>query len=611
MKRAHQMPFGAEVLPDAVRFRVWAPSARKMALSLEGPQPSSIVPMAATAGGWFEIKSGDAHPGSRYRFVFDDGLQVPDPASRFNPDDVHGASLVVQASAFDWQDGDWHGRPWEDAVIYELHVGTFTPEGTFAGVERRLNHLRDLGVTALELMPVADFPGRRNWGYDGVLLFAPDSSYGAPDDLKRLVQSAHRHGLMIFLDVVYNHFGPDGNYLHAYAKPFFSEHHHTPWGAAINLDGPQSRTVRDFYVHNALYWLEEFNFDGLRFDAVHALIDDSDVPFLSELSAAVRHCPGLNRTVHLILENDKNDASLLGERSGQTGRFDAQWNDDAHHAFHVLLTGETDGYYSDYARAPIQRLGRALTEGFVFQGDPSPFRGGRSRGEPSRHLRPSAFVSFLQNHDQIGNRAFGDRLVQLAHPDALRAAVAILLLAPSSPLLFMGEEWGAREPFPFFCDFDCELARKVVAGRRGEFARFERFRDEAARERIPDPGADSTFDSARLDWSALEHADHGPWTALYRSLLEIRAREVAPRLRNMAGSNARYAVDDRLLGADWTLGDGSRLHLIANLVEAARERMVPPQGRVVYASIPNPETALTERTLPGWTVVWTLEDTGV
>jgi len=603
------MPFGAEVLSDGVRFRVWAPSAQKMGLSLDGPKGSSIAPMAATADGWFEIMSAQAHPGSRYRFVLEDGLRVPDPASRFNPDDVHGASMVVQPAAFDWQDEDWRGRPWEDAVIYELHVGTFTPEGTFAGVEQRLGYLRDLGVTALELMPVADFPGRRNWGYDGVLLFAPDSSYGTTDDLKRLVQSAHRHGLMIFLDVVYNHFGPDGNYLHAYAQAFFTRRHHTPWGAAINLDGPHSRTVRDFYIHNALYWLEEFNCDGLRFDAVHALIDDSDPSFLSELSTAIRHAPGLSRPVHLILENDNNEASLLGARPGEPGKFDAQWNDDAHHAFHTLLTGEADGYYAEYAYAPVERLGSALTQGFVFQGEPSPFRGGRPRGEPSGHLRPTAFVSFLQNHDQIGNRAFGDRLLQVTDPDRLRAAVAIVLLAPSVPLLFMGEEWGAQEPFPFFCDFDGELAQKVAAGRRSEFARFERFRDEAARERIPDPGADVTFDSARLDWSAREQPGHARWAALYRSLLEIRSRVIAPRLRGMDGG-ARYTADSHLLQAEWTLGDGSRLRLIANLAAAARERLVPPDGRVLYASIPDAEAILRDRVLPGWTVIWTLEDSG-
>jgi maltooligosyltrehalose trehalohydrolase len=300
------MPFGAEVLSDGVRFRVWAPSVNSMSLSLEESGISKVLPMDVAADGWFEINTTEAHPGSRYRFVLESGLHVPDPASRFNPDDVHGASMVVQPSTFDWQDSDWQGRPWEDAVIYELHVGTFSPEGTFAGVEQRLDYLRDLGVTALELMPLADFPGRRNWGYDGVLQFAPDSTYGTPDDLKRLVQAAHRRGLMVFLDVVYNHFGPDGNYLHTYAKPFFTERHHTPWGAAINLDGTHNGVVRDFFIHNALYWLEEFNLDGLRFDAVQALIDDSETRFLSELSTAIRHHPGRNRPAHLILEHEHN-----------------------------------------------------------------------------------------------------------------------------------------------------------------------------------------------------------------------------------------------------------------------------------------------------------------
>jgi maltooligosyltrehalose trehalohydrolase len=601
------MPFGAEVLPDGVRFRVWAPSVERIGLSLEGPEISKVLPMEAAGDGWFELESTDARAGSRYRFVLESGMHVPDPVSRFNPADVHSASMVVDPAAFEWQDGDWQGRPWEDAVIYELHVGTFSPEGTFAGVERRLDYLRDLGVTALELMPVADFPGRRNWGYDGVLQFAPDSSYGAPSDLKRLVQAAHMRGLMVFLDVVYNHFGPDGNYLHTYAKPFFTERHHTPWGAAINLDGAGSRVVRDFYIHNALYWLEEFNLDGLRFDAVQALIDDSDTRFLSELSTAIRNHPGLNRPAHLILENDDNEVTLLGERPGESGRFDAQWNDDAHHPLHTLLTGETDGYYGDYSSALIHRLGRALTEGFSFQGEASPFRDGRVRGEASGHLRPTAFVAFLQNHDQIGNRAFGDRLIHLAQPDALRAAVAILLLAPSIPLLFMGEEWGVHEPFPFFCDFYGELAQKVVAGRRGEFARFERFKQQAARESIPDPGLDATFESARLDWSALDQSDHATWLGLYRSLLQIRASEIAPRLRGMQGG-ARHAVDGSFLEAHWTLGDGTHLHLVANLGDTTCERVIPARGRILHVSRPGLDTAVDAWTLSGWTVVWTLED---
>ena len=602
------MPFGCELLPaGGVRFRLWAPALSAVQLALNGPDVTSTRAMSAVGGGWFELDCPDARAGSRYRFLVDKGIRIPDPASRANPDDVHGASSVVDPSAFDWQDDDWHGRPWEEAVMYELHVGTFSPEGTFTGVERRLDYLYELGVTAIELMPVADFPGRRNWGYDGVLLFAPDSRYGTPEDFKRLVQSAHRRGLMVFLDVVYNHFGPDGNYLHLYAPQFFTDRHRTPWGAAINFDGPDSRTVREFYIHNALYWLEEYHLDGLRFDAVHAILDDSRPDILEQIADAVRAGPGARRHVHLVLENDENAARRLGRSPGQFGHYDAQWNDDSHHALHVLLTGEIDGYYGDYADDPVERLGRTLAEGFAYQGERSRYRSGRPRGESSAQLRPTAFIAFLQNHDQVGNRAFGERIAKLAAPGPLRAATAILLLAPSPPLLFMGEEWAAREPFPFFCDFEGELAAKVADGRRGEFARFDRFRDPVARLLIPDPGAETTFDSARLDWRAQTLPEHSRWLALHRSLLRIRAREIAPRLAGMSGG-ARFTVVARvLLAVEWTLGDGCTLHLLANLGPDARERVPLPGGRVLYTSDPDLDPALSGGALPRWTVAWTLE----
>ncbi|PYX83975.1 MAG: malto-oligosyltrehalose trehalohydrolase, partial [Acidobacteria bacterium] len=396
-----------------------------------------------------------------------------------------------------WQDTKWLGRRWEEAVIYELHVGTFTPEGTFAAVEKRLPYLAELGVTAVELMPVADFPGSRNWGYDGVLPFAPDSRYGRPQDLKHLVQSAHRLGLMIFLDVVYNHFGPEGNYLHAYAPQFFTKRHHTPWGDAINFDGPDNRAVRDFFIENALYWLNEFNFDGLRLDAVHAIVDDSKPDILTELAGRARAQAGPGRHVHLVLENDDNAARYL-RRGDRPNYYDAQWNDDIHHSLHMIITGETDGYYADYAEAPVRHVGRCLTQGFDYQGELSKFRGGQKRGEPSRDLPLSAFVSFLQNHDQIGNRAFGQRLGSITDPRALRAAITVLLLAPSPPLLFMGEEFHAHTPFLFFCDFGGELAQAVTDGRRNEFARFARFSDPATRAQIPDPIAQETFERSKL-----------------------------------------------------------------------------------------------------------------
>ena len=340
------MPYGAQITGQGVRFRLWAPSCEKVALCLADGPRERMLPMGACGNGWFELTAPRTGAGTRYRFEVNDGLCVPDPASRFNPDDVHGASEVIDPADFDWQDAAWRGRPWEEAVIYELHVGTFSPEGTFTGLMERLDYLVELGVTAIELMPVADFPGARNWGYDGVLPDAPDSRYGRPDDLKALIQAAHAKGLMVLLDVVYNHFGPEGNYLHVYAKEFFSEDHHTPWGAAINFDGPGSRDVREFFIHNALYWLHEYHFDGLRLDAVHAIADDSEPHIFVELAERAHTSVGWKRQVHLILENDANEARHLGRGREQ---YAAQWNDDLHHALHVLATGETDGYYADDA----------------------------------------------------------------------------------------------------------------------------------------------------------------------------------------------------------------------------------------------------------------------
>lgn len=599
MKRIHDMPFGAAVLPDGgVRFRLWAPSMQRVDLRLNTGGSGRTVPMDALDDGWFEAVTTHARAGTRYMFALENGMLVPDPASRDQAGDVHGWSVVVDPGEFAWRDAAWRGRPWHETVVYELHVGSFSRSGTYAGVADRLDELKALGVTAIELMPVAEAPGDRNWGYDGVYLYAPDSTYGRPRDLKLLVEAAHAKGLMIFLDVVYNHFGPEGNYLPVYAAPFFTDRHRTPWGAAINYDGNRSRPVRDFMIHNALYWLEEYNFDGLRLDAVHAIIDESTPNILDEIAQTVRaRLP--DRQIHLVLENDDNAARFLARGDGGGG-YDAQWNDDLHHALHTLVSGQADGYYGDYAKRGVWHLGRALAEGFSYQGEASEHRGGARRGEPSRHLPPTAFVAFLQNHDQVGNNAMGERISHVAPPEAVRAAAAVYLLAPSVPLLFMGEEWGASSPFPFFCDFGEDLADSVREGRRKEFARFEKFRDPAARERIPDPLALATFRAAQLDRAEQARSPHAEYLAHYRRLLEIRHKEIVPRLPGVDGNAGTFEAGDAL-GVAWRLGDGSRLTLDANL--SAREAPGRPRpGRVLFAT----HEADGAR-LPPWSVVWRIE----
>ncbi|MFO7593621.1 MAG: malto-oligosyltrehalose trehalohydrolase [Pseudomonadota bacterium] len=594
-KSHHTMPFGAELEPyGGVRFRLWAPAATGVELCLESGAGESRIPMVSGPDGWWERCCDKAGAGSRYSFCIDNDIQVPDPASRFQPDDVHGNSEVIDPRAFSWGEDEWSGRPWHEAVIYELHVGTFTDTGNFRAVEAKLDHLRSLGVTVIELMPLADFPGERDWGYNGVLPFAPDAVYGRPDDLKHLIRAAHESGLMVFLDVVYNHFGPEGNYLHRYAPAFFTHRYHTPWGDAINFDGESSRQVRDFFIHNALYWLEEYRVDGLRLDAVHAIFDDSTPDILEELAEAVNSTIGTKRHVHLVLENDNNAAHYL--KKG----YRAQWNDDLHHCLHILLSGERDGYYSDYTDAPLWYLGRCLAEGFAYQGEVSEYREGRRRGEASADLPPTAFVSFLQNHDQVGNRAFGERFTELSDDEALRAATAILLLAPQPPLLFMGQEWGSRRRFPFFCDFEPALAKAVTKGRRKEFARFDWFADPAARARIPEPGNPDTFLSARLDWSELDNPASQQWLSLHRTLLSLRRSEIVPRLSEMNGNAGHWRqLGDQGIEVVWHLNGGAELLLQANLSAGPLAAQVH-DGKILYATheITSP--------LPPWFVAWYL-----
>ncbi len=598
MRRRHRLPFGAEVQGGReTRFTLWAPAADAVELALEGEE---TIPMQRGEKGVFSV-TASAGFGTRYRYRIDGELDVPDPASRYQPEDVHGPSQVVNPESFDWEDEGWSGRPWEETILYELHVGSFSPEGTFAGAKERLDHLVDLGVTAIELMPLSDFPGGRNWGYDGVLPYAPDSSYGTPEDLKDLVQAAHGKGLMVFLDVVYNHFGPEGNYLNSYAPQFFTDRHQTPWGAAVNFDGESGELVREYVIHNALYWIEEYFIDGLRLDAVHAIYDDSEKHVLEELAERVWEGPGRDRHVHLVLENESNNASYM-----RGGLYKAQWNDDFHNALHVALTGETSGYYGGYSDAPMRHLVRCLGEGFAYQGEPSLSRDGEKRGEPSADLPPTSFVSFLQNHDQVGNRAFGERITELAPPEAVRAAAAIYLLSPQIPMLFMGEEWAAEEPFLFFCDFEEDLAPLVTEGRREEFASFPEFSDLETRKRIPDPGEGATFEKSTLDWDgAVEHRN---LLEFYRELLRLRREEILPRLKNIPGGETAYRlVGDHGMRVQWTLGDGSLLTLMANLGDEPLAGFEQATGRLLYATEGATES---ERELPAWAVAWYLRESG-
>jgi malto-oligosyltrehalose trehalohydrolase len=553
----YPLPFGAELVDGArTRFRMWAPDLQELALVIEGLSP---IPVHRGKYGMFECEVY-CGAGTRYQYRIGNNQLVPDPASRLQDFDVNDASVVCDPRDFFWHHDEWRGRSWHEMVIYEMHVGCL---GGFERATKLLPELAELGITAVELMPIADFSGRRNWGYDGVLPFAPDRSYGSPQQLKQFIDTAHGLGLCVYLDVVYNHFGPDGNYLHSYASTFFDAHRQSPWGAAIDFMAPR---VRQFFTSNALYWLLEYRFDGLRFDAVHQI---SDPGWLDEVATQIRAAVEPGRHVHLMLENEHNVAAHLD------GLFDAQWNDDGHNVLHVLLTGETDSYYENYRDMPAKKLARCLSEGFVFQGDifarsesAATAPAGvaydyRPRGTPSAHLPPHAFVLFLQNHDQIGNRAFGERLTTLIDEDKLRAAVVLQLLAPQIPLLFMGEEWGSRTPFLFFTDFHDELARAVRDGRRREFAALPAFADAATREQIPDPNAPLTFTMSIPDRSEKKSEPHQRYLALYRELLALRQRHVVPGLARCRSLGADVLSEAAVMAA-WQLGDGATLTIATN-----------------------------------------------
>lgn len=582
--------FGAHVTaPNHTTFSLWAPNARTVDLVL----PTGESAMARDDAGFFHIET-TAPEGTTYRFKIDGEQTVPDPASRLQRDGVHGESIVTAPDDYPWQHTDWIGRPWHETVLYEIHPGV---SGGYAGIESRLVELKALGVTAIELMPIADFPGARNWGYDGVLPYAPTAAYGTPAELKHLIDAAHGLDMMVFLDVVYNHFGPDGNYLNVYASDFFDASKQTPWGPAIDFSQP---AVRQFFAQNALYWLSEFRFDGLRFDAVHAIMDQDWLP---EMAAFVRSQVPAGRHVHLVLENEDNNASHL-----ENG-FDAQWNDDAHHVLHHLLTDETRAYYADFSDDAAQKLARVLSSGFVYQNDPSPMRDGEMRGQPSGHLPPTSFVLFLQNHDQIGNRAFGERLTELTQdkPEALRCAIALQLLTPHIPLLFMGEERGVTTPFLYFTSHnDPDLVQAIRDGRKREFAGFNDHADPETIARLPDPNDEKTFESSRDVVNATDPAA-ARFLSYYRLLLDLRRDRITPGLPGAEALGAE-ALNRHSVVARWRLGNQKELTLYANLGETdlVADHLADdydPLAEVIFESRPGADAALRAATLPAFSLV--------
>jgi maltooligosyltrehalose trehalohydrolase len=577
---------GPSFSEGGISFRLWAPGEKRIELVIEG-RPA--VSMTRGANGFHEVFIEGLAAGARYRFALENGRQVPDPASRFQPEDVNGPSEAIDPGAYRWRE-TWQGRQWNDIVLYELHIGAFSPEGTFAGAAQKLDHLAGLGVTSVEVMPISDFSGRWNWGYDGAFCYAPDASYGRPDDFKAFVEAAHRHGIAVLLDVVYSHFGPEGNFVPLYAPDFFTSRHRTPWGDAIQFDGPGARPVRDFFIENAEYWIEEFHLDGLRLDAVHAIKDDTRPDLLDELAQRIRS--RYRRPVHLVLENEDNEPRRLTRSGGEPERYTAQWNDDVHHVLHVAATREKSGYYAAFGRTEL--LGKALAEGFAYQGEMMPYRNA-PRGGPSGELPPSAFVSFIQNHDQIGNRAFGERLNVLVPPEVIRALASVYLLAPQIPMMFMGEEWGARSPFLFFCDFAGKLGEAVRRGRVEEFSRFPEFADPEPVAKIPDPTAEATFLSSKLDWSCVDETH----LAHYRALLRARRDWIRPLLPHIEQGGEAFVLGEQAMRVSWRAG-GRSLLLDANLSPDGVKS--PPIAGPVFWRCGD-----TEAVLGPWSVRWGIE----
>lgn len=580
-----QFAWGPVVHDDgSASFRLWAPALRELSLRMD----DQVLAMERDIDGWFETLVAPGVLGGTYGFVLPDGRIVPDPASRQQVSDVDGLSILADPHSYRWQYPDWKGRPWEEAIIYEIHIGTFTREGTFRAAIAQLEHLTSVGITAVEIMPLAQFPGKRGWGYDGVLQYAPHNAYGSPDDFKAFVDAAHGHGLMVFLDVVYNHFGPEGNFLAHYAPDFFHSDNPTPWGARIAFERD---AVRRYFIDNVVYWLSEFCLDGLRFDAIDQIEDGSPLHILEEISETA-HAAIRDRQIHLITENPANGAELIADRAGGVRLYTADWNDDFHHVLHVIVTGEAQGYYAPFREHPWEKLRKAMATGYLRQG--KHILG--ERRVPTEALSPTAFVHFLQNHDQVGNRALGNRLHTMIDERAHRVLTEILFLSPQIPLLFMGDDHLSSKPFCFFSDYQGDLARAIRESRPKEVENFGGLPDGMRPSDIPDPSAAESFLSCKLDWQEIFDGRRREWTDWLRRLIGFRRDHIVPFLFHARGhAGSIINSPERCLFLDWKLGDAI-LHMRANLSEkpavcdrAALETIYPSEHR-------------TESGLPPWSV---------
>jgi maltooligosyltrehalose trehalohydrolase len=581
---AWQLSIGARPTPGGVYFRVWAPSSQQVEVVVYGPDAERVHPLERDNEGYFSGLVEDARAGIRYKYRLDGGDTFPDPASRYQPEGVHGPSQVVDPTAFRWNDQAWRGVPLRDLVIYELHVGSVTEQGTFDALIGRLESLRELGVTAIELMPVADFSGGRNWGYDGVDLYAPSRAYGGPEGLRRLVDAAHAANLAVILDVVYNHLGPEGNYVHAVTGgQLFTDRHCTPWGDAVDYT---RRPVREFVIENALHWVHEYHVDGLRLDATHAIFDPSEPNVLQELAARVHASVPQDRHTVLVAEDERNERRLITPAEAGGMGLDGVWADDFHHQLRRLIAGDHEGYYRDYTGTSAA-LATTMRDGWFYQGQHSANRGG-PRGTPAGDLPPPSFVHCIQNHDQVGNRALGDRLNHNVDLTVFRAASALLLVSPYTPLLWMGQEWAASSPFLYFTDHPEDLGKQVTEGRRSEFRGFSAFQDPDTWDRIPDPQSPETFLRSKLCWEERLEPPHAGVLRLYRELLALRSKDPALSNRDRK-SFAAVPLGDGAIALRRDAPDGNTLLLVANFKGSLRADLSR-----------HPDTTTDDRTVVLW-----------